>query len=150
MVQFNIFQSFKNGEEKEITKEELQYAMDSYLKEHPHVSILSLVNDDHTIDYKLLKRYLKCKPVNTFIMAKETGEIFEDTEENREIVKWINHIQQAIDQYVYDKEVFPLKENTNNLEVCYMKLKPYLKNEPPVAMYVSEKYLTVSNQPDKK
>lgn len=147
MINLNFFYK-KKKKAKVLTKTDIQMAIEQYLTEHSHASIRSLINKDDTVDYTLLSKYLHCIPENYFIMSKETGEIFEDTEENKKLVKWINKIQQVVDQYVYDLHEFPVKENNEQLEICYMKLKPYLKELPPTVLYLSEKYYTITAQPE--
>ena len=64
-----------------------------------------LVNDDYTVNYDLLKPYLPAFPTNIFLITKETLEVFEHTEENLNLVKEIDIVQKAVDQYVTEKNV---------------------------------------------
>ena len=67
-----------------------------------------LVNDDYTVNYDLLKPYLPAFPTNIFLITKETLEVFEHTEENLNLVKEIDIVQKAVDQYVTEKKCFQL------------------------------------------
>ena len=59
------------------------------------------------MNYDLLKPYLPAFPTNHFL-TKETLEVFEHTEENLNLVKEIDIVQKAVDQYVTEKKCFQL------------------------------------------
>ncbi|MFX3623556.1 MAG: DUF3939 domain-containing protein [Ectobacillus sp.] len=145
---FHFFKERK--EEREITKDELELAVAKYLEDHKNVTYTILINDDYTVNYKMLNPYLPAVPTNTFLMTRETLEIFEDTEENRKLIREIDAVQRAIDQYVMDKETFPIIDGDENRKICAMKLLPYLKKQLEYDLYVSEKNYLVSSVPDRK
>lgn len=145
-----MFRFFTKGkEEREITKDELELAMAKFLEANANVVYTVLVNDDYTVNYDLLKPYLPAFPTNTFIITKETLEVFENTQENLDLVKEIDDVQRAVDQYVTDKEVFPIVEGNENRLICSIKLGPYLKRKLERNLYVSEKHYLVTSKPDK-
>lgn len=145
-----MFHFFKKGkEEREITKDELELAMAKFLEENANVIYTVLVNDDYTVNYDLLKPYLPVFPTNTFIITKETLEVFENTQDNLSLVKEIDDVQRAVDQYVTEKEAFPIVEGNENRLICSIKLSPYLKRGLKRNLYVSEKHYLVTSKPDK-
>lgn len=145
-----MFRFFKKGkEEREITQDELELAMAKFLETNANVVYTVLVNDDYTVNYDLLKPYLPAFPTNVFIITKETLEVFENTQENLALVKEIDDVQRAVDQYVTEKEAFPIVEGNENRLICSIKLGPYLKRTLERDLYVSEKHYLVTSKPDK-
>lgn len=145
-----MFRFFKSGkEERQITKDELEQAMARFLEKNANIVYTVLVNEDYTVNYDLLKPYLPAFPTNTFIITKETLEVFEHTEENLELVKEIDIVQRAVDQYVTEKEMFPIVEKDEDRLICGMKLAPYLERILKRKLYISEKHYLVSSKPDK-
>ena len=117
-----MFRFFKTGkEEREITKDELEQAMAKFLEKNANIVYTVLVNDDYTVNYDLLKPYLPAFPTNHFLITKETLEVFEHTEENLNLVKEIDIVQKAVDQYVTEKEMFPIVEGSED--------RPHMRNE---------------------
>ncbi|BBB72191.1 TPA: DUF3939 domain-containing protein [Bacillus anthracis] len=146
-----MFRFFKTGkEEREITKDELEQAMAQFLEKNANIVYTVLVNDDYTVNYDLLKPYLPAFPTNIFLITKETLEVFEHTEENLNLVKEIDIVQKAVDQYVTEKEMFPIVEGSEDRLICGMKLGPYLDRILKRDLYISEKYYLVSSKPDRK
>ncbi|MFD0771409.1 DUF3939 domain-containing protein [Bacillus sp. CGMCC 1.60114] len=145
-----MFRFFKKGkEEREITQDELELAMAKFLETNANVVYTVLVNDDYTVNYDLLKPYLPAFPTNAFIITKETLEVFENTQENLALVKEIDDVQRAVDQYVTEKESFPIVEGNKNRLICSIKLGPYLKRALDRDLYISEKHYLVTSKPDK-
>ncbi|MGG2066003.1 MULTISPECIES: DUF3939 domain-containing protein [unclassified Bacillus (in: firmicutes)] len=145
-----MFRFFKKGkEEREITQDELELAMAKFLETNANVVYTVLVNDDYTVNYDLLKPYLPAFPINAFIITKETLEVFENTQENLALVKEIDDVQRAVDQYVTEKESFPIVEGNANRLICSIKLGPYLKRTLERDLYISEKHYLVTSKPDK-
>lgn len=145
-----MFRFFKNEkEERPITKDELEEAMAKFLEKNANIVYTVLVNQDYTVNYDLLKPYLQAVPTNAFIITKETLEVFEYTPQNLELVKEIDLVQRAVDQYVTEKEMFPLVEGNENRLICGIKLAPYLDRVLKRELYISEKHYLVSSQPDK-
>ncbi|EMA6343142.1 DUF3939 domain-containing protein [Bacillus cytotoxicus] len=146
-----MFRFFKSGkEERPITKDELEQAMAKFLETNTNIVYTVLVNDDYTVNYDLLKPYLQAFPTNKFLITKETLEVFEHTDENLELVKEIDLVQKAVDQYVTEKETFPIVEDNEERLICGIKLAPYLDRILKRDLYISEKHYLVSSKPDKK
>ncbi|MGH0947020.1 DUF3939 domain-containing protein [Bacillus mycoides] len=140
-----MFRFFRTGkEDREITKDELEQAMAKFLETNANIVYTVLVNDD------LLKPYLPAFPTNFFLITKETLEVFEHTEENLNLVKEIDIVQKAVDQYVTEKEMFPIVEDSEDRLICGVKLGPYLNRILKRNLYISEKHYLVSSKPDKK
>ncbi|WP_028399995.1 DUF3939 domain-containing protein [Ectobacillus panaciterrae] len=146
-----MFRFFKEGkEERDITKEELELAMAKFLEQNTNVAYTVLVNEDYTVNYKMLKPYLPALPTNTYLITKETLEVFANIDDNLELVKEIDAAQRAVDQYVMEKETFPTVEGAEEKKICAMKLRPYLKRELEYDLYISEKHYLVTSKPDKR
>ncbi|MGN4444112.1 DUF3939 domain-containing protein [Bacillus cereus group sp. MYBK79-1] len=146
-----MFRFFRTGkEEREITKDELEQAMAKFLETNANIVYTVLVNDDYTVNYDLLKPYLSVFPTNSFLITKETLEVFEHTEENLNLVKEIDIVQKAVDLYVTEKEMFPIVEGSEERLICGMKLGPYLNRILKRNLYISEKHYLVSSKPDRK
>lgn len=88
----------------------------------------------------MLKPYLPAFPTNDFLITKETLEVFEHTAENLSLVKEIDVVQKAVDQYVTEKEMFPIVEGSEDRLICGMKLGPYL-NRSLKETYIFQKTL---------
>src|SRR5699024_7179380 len=91
---------------KDISKYEVECAISQFLQQNNKVSYRVLINDDYTINYQLLRPFLKCVPNNSFLMTKQTFEILEDTLENKELVQLLDDVQLAVDKYILEKEKF--------------------------------------------
>ena len=124
--------------------------MAKFLEKNANIVYTVLVNDDYTVNYDLLKPYLPAFPTNHFLITKETLEVFEHTEENLNLVKEIDIVQKAVDQYVTEKEMFPIVEGSEDRLICGMKLGPYLDRILKRDLYISEKHYLVSSKPDRK
>lgn len=146
-----MFRFVKNGkEERKITKDELELGMAKFLEMNENIVYTVLVNDDYTVNYDLLQPFLPAFPTNSFIITKETLEVFENTEENLELVKEIDEVQKAVDQYVTEKEQFPIVEGEDHYIICPIKIAPYLNRNLKRKLYISEKHYLVSSQPKTK
>ncbi|MCP8968878.1 DUF3939 domain-containing protein [Ectobacillus ponti] len=146
-----MFRFFKEGKGKrEITQQELEIAIAAFLEQHPNIAYTVLVNEDYTVNFKLLKPYLPAVPLNQFLITRETLEVFPDTPEYRELIQEIDAVQKAVDQYVMDKETFPVVESDEYHRICPMKLLPYLRRQLERELYISEKHYLVSSRPDHK
>lgn len=145
----HVFRFVKKGkEERMVTKDELELGIAKFLEMNENIVYTVLVNDDYTVNYDLLKPFLPAFPTNSFIITKETLEVFEDTKENLELVKEIDEVQKAVDQYVTEKERFPIVEGETNYMISSTKLAPYLNKPLKHKLYISEKHYLVSSQPE--
>lgn len=146
-----MFHFFKQvSEEREITKEEVEQAVAQFLEHNKRITYTVLVNEDYTINYKILKPYLPATPTNSFLVTRETLEIFEDSEINKHFVKEIDAVQRAVDLYVVDKETFPIIDGDSDRKISSIKLRPYLGHELEYDLYISEKHFLVTSKPDPK
>lgn len=146
-----MFHFFKEkNREREITKDELEQAIAKFLEHNTRVTYTVLVNDDYTVNYNLLKPYLPAIPTNSFLITRETLEVFKNTEENKQFVKEIDSVQRAVDRYVVEKETFPTIEGDKDRKISSMKIRPYLGRELTCDLYISEKHYLVTSKPDLK
>ncbi|HHY74482.1 MAG TPA: DUF3939 domain-containing protein [Bacillus bacterium] len=107
-----------------------------------------LVKDDHTIDFDLLKPYLKGIPDQPFYMSKETYEIFE--EEEKEIPYYLDLIQFAVDRYVQMYNKLPITPGDPYLKVNYLLLQKnnLIHERPTIDLYITEdEYLLTHKKP---
>lgn len=146
-----FFLKKKKKEAMAISVEELETAISRFLyeqkKKNPNISYQVLFDENGNICYNLLKPFLPCIPTNQFIGTKHTFEFFEDTEKNQKKVRLIDHVQESLDDYVNDKDAFPVKENSRDFEICYMKLRPFLKEVPDFPLYLLPDYYLVHSEP---
>lgn len=97
-----------------------------------------LVNEDNSIDPKLLLPYLKGIPKKNFYMSKATYETFE--EDQKEIAVYLDMVQEAVDKYISIENDLPVVDFDPNKKLNYFLLvsKGYLKEQPPVQFYLSD------------
>ncbi|WP_078429126.1 DUF3939 domain-containing protein [Alkalihalobacterium alkalinitrilicum] len=113
-------------QEIEVTIHEVRQAIKQCASNMPiGVSLRSLVNDDHSINFDLLKKILKGLPKQKFYMSKETFEVFEDAEKARTIDK----VQYAVDQYISEKNEMPVIPGDPAFRISYFLIKEYLHHE---------------------
>ncbi|OLO28224.1 hypothetical protein BTR23_18265 [Alkalihalophilus pseudofirmus] len=113
-------------QEIEVTIHEVRQAIKQCASNMPiGVSLRSLVNDDHSINFDLLKKILKGLPKQKFYMSKETFEVFEDAEKARTIDK----VQYAVDQYISEKNEMPIIPGDPAFRISYFLIKEYLHHE---------------------
>jgi hypothetical protein len=96
------------------------------------ISMRTFINDDHSIDFSLLKPFLKGIPKQTFYMSKETFEIFEE----QELAEDIDRVQRAVDQYIYEKEKMPIVVGDPERKLSYFLIKDYLRQQPNTSLYL--------------
>ena len=101
------------------------------------VTSRTLVNDDHSIDFNLLKPYLKGIPDKPFYMSKETYEIFE--EEDKVIPYYLDMIQFAVDQYVHMHKKIPITQGDPYKKVSYLLLEKsnLIHERPNIDFYIT-------------
>ncbi len=138
-------------EDRAISLRELEDAIAKYLNEqrktNPNISYHVLFDENGNISYEMLKKFLPFTPTNQYVGTRNTFEFFEDTPENRRKVYLIDHVQEALDEYVIRKEAFPVKETSKELEICYLKLQPFLKDTPEFPLYLLPDYYLVNSEP---
>ncbi|MBM7097753.1 DUF3939 domain-containing protein [Bacillus sp. H-16] len=122
-----------NVETKPVTIEEMRSAINQYAKQlNPDVSLRTIVKDNHEVDSDVLIEQLNCKPDRPFYMSKETFEIFEEAD----YPKWIDLCQVACDQYFLEKDEEPVTPGDSTRKVNYLKIRNYMKDEPPFQLYL--------------
>ncbi|WP_209124062.1 DUF3939 domain-containing protein [Alkalihalobacillus sp. BA299] len=122
----------KKEEEKhqeiEVTIDEVRQAIKQCASDMPiGISLRSLVLDDYSINFELLKSILKGIPKQKFYMSKETFEVFEDAEKARTMDK----VQVAVDQYIKEKHEIPVIPGDPAFRINYFLIKEYLHHEEP-------------------
>lgn len=137
----------KKGEEKEqiidVTIEQVRQAVNKYadgLKKG--ISLRSIILDDHSIDFSLLKGTLKGIPSQPFYMSKETFEIFDTSE----LPKQIDIVQKAVDQYLQENGEEPIIPGHPDRKISYYLIKHYLHSEPEVELYLDGKDKMVTHR----
>lgn len=97
-----------------------------------------LVKDDQSIDFDLLKPYLKGIPDKRFYMSKETYEIFE--EEDKKIPFYLDMIQNAVDRYIEMYHKVPITPGDPYLKVNYLLLKKnnLIHEIPEIELFITE------------
>ncbi|MDE5414870.1 DUF3939 domain-containing protein [Alkalihalobacterium chitinilyticum] len=118
----------RNQQEIDVSIDEVRQAIKQCASDMPMgISLRSLVNDDHSINFKLLKNILKGIPKQKFYMSKETFEVFEDAEK----AKTIDKVQVAVDQYISEKNEIPVIPGEPTFRISYFLIKEYLHHEQP-------------------
>ncbi|PYZ96931.1 hypothetical protein CR205_14755 [Alteribacter lacisalsi] len=138
----------KEPEIREVSIDEMRQAVNAYAKQlNPAISLRTIVKDNNEIDCHLLYEQLKCKPDKPFYMSKETFEIFEDPDYPR----WIDQCQVACDQFYLDTGNEPVAEDDPRRKVSIYKIKDYLREEPPIDLYLHPQDRMVTHrEPEKK
>lgn len=106
------------------------------------ISLRSVVLDNNKLDYELLYRFLGGKPDKDFYMSKETFEIFEE----EMFPKYIDMCQVAVDQYLKATGEWPVVEGNPYHKISYFKLSDYLKERPPIDLYLDPKDFMVTHR----
>ncbi len=112
------------------------------------VTTRTLVKDDHSIDFDLLKPYLKGIPEQKFYMSKETYEIFE--EKDKIIPFYLDMIQFAVDQYVNMYKKIPITPGDPYRKVSYLLLEKsnLIHERPNIDFYITnDEYLITHIKP---
>lgn len=107
-----------------------------------------LVKDDHSIDFDLLKPYIKGIPDKPFYMSKETYEVFE--EDRKDFPVYIDTIQQAVDRYVEMYNKVPTIPDDPYHKVSYIMLQNSLliTERPPIDFFITDdEYLITYKKP---
>lgn len=128
----------EKGEQRKqihVTIDEVRKAVNEYADRLAKgVSLRSIVLDDHSIDFDLLKEVLGGIPDHPFYMSKETFEIFETAE----IPKQIDDVQKAVDQYMQESGEEPVIPGNPDRKISYYLIRHYLSNEPEIELYLDK------------
>jgi hypothetical protein len=97
-----------------------------------------LINDDYSIDFSQLVRYLKGIPSKKFYMSKETYDIFDESE--KMIPEIMDKVQKAVDQYVEEQKKYPILDYDPLRRVNYYELTHhhYLDFCPTIDFYITD------------
>ena len=116
-----------------VTIDDVRRAINDYATSlEKGISLRSLVLDNNKLDYELLYRFLGGVPDKDFYMSKETFEIFED----ETLPKYIDMCQLAVDQYLKATGEWPVIQGNPYHKISYFKLSDYLKERPPIDLYL--------------
>lgn len=143
MFQWNKLLGKKRKNDKEevypfidVTIDDVRQAIKEFAKTMPlDVSLRSLVKEDHSLDYQILKSVLKGIPTRTFYMSKETFEVFDE----QKLAQAIDHVQVAVDQYRTANDDWPIIPGNKERKISYFLIKDYLRKEPDVVLYLDGK-----------
>lgn len=123
----------QNETQIEVTLDQVRQAVNEYADGlETGISLRSIVLDDRSIDFRLLKGILKGIPSKPFYMSKETFEIFETAELPRDI----DNVQKAVDQYIQENGEEPVIPGNPNRKISYYLVRHYLPDEPEVELYL--------------
>ncbi|OIJ17261.1 hypothetical protein BKP37_01800 [Anaerobacillus alkalilacustris] len=144
---FKKRKSKQKGEVKEqiinVTIDQVRQAVNEYadgLKQG--ISLRTLILDDHSIDFHLLKGTLKGLPSQPFYMSKETFEIFETAE----LPKQIDNVQKAVDQYMQETGEEPIIPGNPDRRISYYLIRHYLHKKPEVELYLDKRDKMVTHR----
>ncbi|SDY34387.1 Protein of unknown function [Evansella caseinilytica] len=116
-----------------LTMEDVRQAVNEYASNLPKgISLRSIIQDDHQIDFKQLQSQIGGIPDKRFYMSKETFEIFEDPA----YPKYIDLCQIACDQYLAETGEEPIAPGDPYRKISFAKLQHYLTEKPPFDLYL--------------
>ncbi|MBU9720875.1 MULTISPECIES: DUF3939 domain-containing protein [Bacillaceae] len=127
--------------------DEVRQAVNAYASSMKKgISLRSVIQEDHKIDYDMIYSYLGGIPDKQFYMSRETFEIFEDPQ----YPKYIDLCQIACDQYYLEKNEEPVTPGDPYRKLNYLKLKDYLKEKPPFQLYLHPRDKMVTHRSPKE
>ncbi|MGJ7923079.1 DUF3939 domain-containing protein [Neobacillus sp. LXY-4] len=122
----------------DITKEQVIKAVRKFSDHLPDGTFRTiLVNEDYSIDFDQLLRYLPRKPQQKFYMSKETYEIFEEHE--RHIPPLMDKVQKAVDQYVKEHKEYPILpyDHFRRVNGYLLVQEHFLEEVPSIEFYIT-------------
>ncbi|MRH44166.1 DUF3939 domain-containing protein [Aquibacillus halophilus] len=138
-------------ETRDIPLFELQKAIHKYSDQLPsEVPLSIIINEDLTLDYKLLAPILKGIPQQTYYMTRETYELFE--EKDYQLALDIDMIQKAVDNYMQQTKELPIINGDPYKKVSMHKLEKLnlLDHRPDQTFFITnEEYLVTHKSPKK-
>lgn len=127
----------------ELTIEQVRQGINEYTSTLPKgVSLRSIILDDLSINYELLKPIFKGVPNRPYYMSKETFEIFEAPS----IPQQIDQVQKAVDQYRQEFGEEPIIPGNPYRKISYHLIRHYLSKQPEIALYIDEKDQMVTHR----
>ncbi|MCA0969644.1 DUF3939 domain-containing protein [Halobacillus litoralis] len=137
-------------ETRDLSIDEIRKAIHAYSDQKPsHVPLSVLIQDDLTLDYELLSPFLHAKPSKPFYMSRETYELFE--EEDYDLAKEIDHVQQAVDAYMKQTQETPVIESDPYKRINYYKLRRLglLQEKPEREYYLTNEEFMITHKKPK-
>ncbi|MBU8908859.1 DUF3939 domain-containing protein [Desertibacillus haloalkaliphilus] len=130
----------------DVSIDDIRQAITTCANELPMgVSLRSFINDDCSINYELLKPFLKAIPERTYYMSKETFEVFESPD----LPRTIDQVQRAVDQYIQETKQLPVIPGNPDNKISYYMIRNYLKEEPEFELYLEVKdHLVTHRRPE--
>lgn len=131
----------------DISLAELKHAIHEYGMDLPKEIPLSIViNQDLSIDYKLLAPILKGIPSKKYYMSLETYELFE--EEDYQLAVNFDNIQRAVDAYIQQTNETPVIHGDPYHKVSYHKLEKLnlLHYRPHGEFYITDEENLITNK----
>ncbi|MCP3033507.1 DUF3939 domain-containing protein [Halobacillus sp. A1] len=136
-------------EVKDLSIHDVRKAIHAYADHKPkEVPLSVIINHDLTIDYHLLSPFIDGIPKKRFYMSKETYELFE--EQDQELAKEIDLVQQAVDQYIEQTGETPVIDSDPYKRISYYKLERLflLSERPQRDFYLTgEEYMITYKKP---
>ncbi|UOR13184.1 DUF3939 domain-containing protein [Halobacillus amylolyticus] len=134
---------------KDLSLGEVRKAVHMYADHKPSEIPLSvLIKSDLTLDYQLLSPYLDGIPKKRYYMSRETYELF--TEENQQLARDLDRVQQAVDQYMQLTQEPPIIEGDPYKKVSYFMLEGLglLSDRPERDFYLTnEEFMITYKKP---
>ncbi|AGK53235.1 DUF3939 domain-containing protein [Bacillus sp. 1NLA3E] len=122
----------------EITKEDVIKAVRKFSDNLPQGTYRTiLVNDDYSIDFSQLRRYLPRTPTQKFYLSKETYDIFEEHEKH--IPPLMDKVQKAVDQYVKEHNEYPTLpyDHLRRVNTFLLVQEHLLEEVPNIEFYIT-------------
>lgn len=151
---WNIFKKKQTQDSKkkreypiiDISLAELKHAIHEYGMDLPKEIPLSvLINDDLSIDYKLLAPVLKGIPSKSYYMSIETYQLFE--EKDQQLAVNFDNVQRAVDAYIQQTNEPPTIHGDPYHKVSYHKLEKLdlLHYRPHQEFYITDEENLITN-----
>jgi hypothetical protein len=122
----------------EVSVEDVRKAVRSYSELLPKgVYRTILIQDDNSIDSKLLAPFLHGIPSRKFYMSRETYDIFEENE--KEIANILDQVQRAVDLYVKEHKEYPViqYDPLNRVNFPQLLQARCLDTQPDIELYIT-------------
>ena len=134
---------------KNVTLEDVRRAVFEWERDMgEQISRTVLLNEDQSIDLARLRRYLGGVSDQKFYMSRSTFQIFE--EKDKEIPRYLDMVQIAVDGYLDDHSNLPIIEGSRNRQINYERLiqEHYLTEKPEIPLYLTTEEFLLTHKPD--
>jgi hypothetical protein len=147
-VSFNLFNRNRNKQKEvlqtvfptiEVSLDDVRKAIRKFSEKLPKGAYRTiLLNDDYSIDFAPLVKYLGGIPSKKFYMSRETYELFEEHEEM--IPRTMDKIQRMIDFYFQEYQKYPVLPFDPDRRVNYFELlqKHFIFSFPEIDFYITD------------